>query len=103
MERSIGSNHFGFGAGLHGLCEDGITVIIVEHHDVFITATGSNGESASLVGVDLSCGFNGLDEDMVGADGIIGFSCNGGRVACDIFCSGLCGDCSRSCVFILLP
>ena len=44
------------------LCDDGITVIVVEDHEVFAAATGSDGETTCLVCGDLAGDFDGIQE-----------------------------------------
>ena len=47
---------------LSGSANDGITVIVVEDHEVFAAATGSDGETTCLVRGDISGDFDGLQE-----------------------------------------
>jgi hypothetical protein len=42
METSLCWDHFGFCSGFHGLCENGITVILIENHDVVVSVAGGN-------------------------------------------------------------
>ena len=44
------------------LCDDGITVIVLEDHEVFAAATGSDGEMTCLICGDLTGDFDGLQE-----------------------------------------
>ena len=44
------------------LCYDGITVIVVEYHEVFAAATRSDRETTCLVRGDLAGDFDGIQE-----------------------------------------
>ena len=52
------------------LCDDGITIIVVEGHEVFAAATGSDGETTGFVRGDLASDFDGLQECDVGLDAV---------------------------------
>ena len=68
VECGIRSNEFVIAAQFEWICNDGITVIIVEDHDVFASATGSDGETICLVRGYLASDFYGLQECHVCSD-----------------------------------
>ena len=43
--------------------------MVIENHDIFVAATGGVWETSGLVAVDLSCDFDGLHVDPIGAFG----------------------------------
>ena len=51
---------FVIAAQFEWLCNDGITVIVLEDHEVFATTTGSDRKTTCLVYGDLASDFNGL-------------------------------------------
>ena len=55
-------------ARFEGLCNDGITVIVVEVHEVFAAATRSDRETTCLVRGDLAGDFDGIQECHFGSD-----------------------------------
>ena len=68
VEGGVSANEFVLAARFEWLCENGITVIVVEDHKVFAVATGSDGEMNSLVSGDLAGDFDGLQECHLGSD-----------------------------------
>jgi hypothetical protein len=64
---SVGTDHFAFRFGLEWFGEDGVAVVIVKDHFIFVASTEGGWEAAGLVGVDLTGDFNRLDIDHVGA------------------------------------
>ena len=60
------ANEFVLAAQFEQLCDDGITVIVVDYHEVFSAATGSDGETTCLVRGDLAGDFDGLQERHFG-------------------------------------
>ena len=62
VEGGVSADEFVLAARFEWLCDDGITVIVIEDHEVFAAATGSHGETTGLVGGDLAGDFDGLQE-----------------------------------------
>ena len=60
VEGGVRANEFVLVARFEWLCNDGIAVIVIEYHDVFAAATGSDGETTCLVRGDLAGDFDGL-------------------------------------------
>ena len=67
VQGGVGADEFMLAARLEGFGEDGITVMVVEDHEVFAAPTGSDRETPRLVGGNFSSDLNGFDEDAVGA------------------------------------
>ena len=63
MELGGGPDEFSFASVLQSLTEDGITVMIVKDHDVFVAAAGVDREASSLVGRNLAGDDNALGEN----------------------------------------
>ena len=68
VEVRVRANKFVLAAQFDWLCDDGITVIVVEDHDVFAAATGSDEETTCLVCGYLAGDFDGLQEFHFGSD-----------------------------------
>ena len=49
MEGGVFANEFVLGAKFEWLCDDDITVIVVDDYEVFAAATGIDGETTCLV------------------------------------------------------
>ena len=62
VKGGINANKFVLAAQFEWICDDGITVIVLEDHEVFAAATGSDREATSLVRGDLTGDFDGLQE-----------------------------------------
>ena len=60
VEGRVSAKKFVLTARFEWICDNGITVIVVEDHVVFAAATGSDGESTGLVRGDLAGDFGGL-------------------------------------------
>ena len=60
VEGGVCANWFVIAAQFEWLCNDGITAIVVEDHEVFATTTGSDRKTTCLVYGDLASDFNGL-------------------------------------------
>ena len=67
VEGGVRANKFVLAARVEWLCNDGITIIVVEDHEVFAAATGSDGETTCLVRGDLAGDSNGLQECHFGS------------------------------------
>ena len=65
VEFLVGTEDFTARAVFEWLREDCVGVIVIEDHDVLVASTGSDWESAGLVGVDSSRFFDG-GKDLVG-------------------------------------
>ena len=62
MEGGVCANKFMLATQFEWLCDDSITVIVVEDHEVFSATAGSDGERTCLVCGDLAGDFDGLQE-----------------------------------------
>ena len=75
-----------------GLCDDGITVIVVENHEVIAAATGRERETTCLVCGDLAGDFDGIQEFHFGSEaglwGRNGRSCHFWRIVVYVRGSG---------------
>ena len=58
MEGRLCANEFVLAAQFYWLCDDGITVMVVEDHEVFTTATRSDRETTCLVRGDFAGDFD---------------------------------------------
>ena len=68
VEGGVCANKFVLAARFEWLCDDSINVIVVEDHEVFAVATGSDGETTCLIRGYLSGDFDGLQECHFGLD-----------------------------------
>ena len=68
VDGGVCTNYFVLTARFEGICNDGITVIVVENHEVFAAANGSDGETTCLVCGDLAGDFDGHQECHFGLD-----------------------------------
>ena len=57
VEGGLCANYLVLAAQFEGLCNDGITDIVVEEHELFSAATGSDWETTCLVHGDLAGDF----------------------------------------------
>ena len=71
MEVGIRADKFVLAARFEWLYNDGITVVVVEDHEVFSAATGCDGETTCLVRGYLAGNFDGIQECHFGSD--VGF------------------------------
>ena len=68
MEGRVCANEFVLAAQFYWLCDDGITVMVVEDHEVFSAATGSDGGTSCLFRGDLAGDFDGIQKCYFGSD-----------------------------------
>jgi len=64
-DRVLGGDAVFVLVGLEGRLDDRVRVAVVHDHDVLIATAGTNGESASVIGVELFDGLYG-DVDFAG-------------------------------------
>ena len=62
MESGVLANKFVIAAQFEWLCDDVITVIVVEDHEVFSSGTGSDGETTCSFQGDLAGDFDVLQK-----------------------------------------
>ena len=60
VEGGVCTNYLLLAAQFEGLCDDSITTIVVEDHEIFAAATGSDGETTCLICGDIARDFDGL-------------------------------------------
>ena len=68
MEGEVRAKKFVLAAQFEWLCDDDITVKVVEDNEVFAAATGSDGETTCLICRDIASDFDGLQECHFGSD-----------------------------------
>ena len=68
VEGGVSTNYFLRAVRFECLCDDGITVIVLEDHEVFSATTGSDRETTSLVRGYLAGDFDGLQECHFGSN-----------------------------------